>query len=173
MFHFDNVSISSTALLYKTLNGKPFKYHELEGPKQFCIQRVTKSCRLSFLNNNAPVIRVQMQGEGGSCGVSANEYSCAHHVTWSPKKLWRYTSIFNLCVYRKALKNSDETKTQYKCVKVDSFKCCAAVWLNDETLMVEKPNHEHNHGPPLLEMLARNVLGFCFSAKFIQLLIHW
>jgi hypothetical protein len=22
--------------------------------------------------------------EEGSCGVSANEYSCTHHVTWSP-----------------------------------------------------------------------------------------
>ncbi len=31
----------------------------------------------------------------GGC-VSANEYSCAHHVTWSPNKLWRSTSIFNL-----------------------------------------------------------------------------
>jgi hypothetical protein len=30
------------------------------------------------------------------CGVSANEYSCAHHVTWSPNKHWRSTSIFNL-----------------------------------------------------------------------------
>jgi hypothetical protein len=28
---------------------------------------------------------------------SANEYSCAHHVTWSPNKLWRSTSKFNLC----------------------------------------------------------------------------
>jgi hypothetical protein len=28
--------------------------------------------------------------------VSANEYSCAHHVTWSPNKLWRSTSIFIL-----------------------------------------------------------------------------
>jgi hypothetical protein len=26
-------------------------------------------------------------GEGGSCGVSANKYCCAHHVTWSPNKL--------------------------------------------------------------------------------------
>jgi hypothetical protein len=38
-----------------------------------------------------------MRGEG-ECGVSANEYSCAHHVTlWSPNKLWRSNSIFNLC----------------------------------------------------------------------------
>ncbi len=38
-----------------------------------------------------------MRVEGRSCGVSANEYSCTHHVTWSPNKLWRSTSIFNLC----------------------------------------------------------------------------
>jgi len=34
-------------------------------------------------------------GEG--CGVSANENSCAYHVTWRPSKLWRSNSIFNLC----------------------------------------------------------------------------
>jgi hypothetical protein len=55
---------------------------------------VTKRCRLSLLTNSALHIRVQMrEGGGGSCGVSANEYSCAHHVTWY--KLWRSTSIFN------------------------------------------------------------------------------
>jgi hypothetical protein len=48
------------------------------------MQRVTKRCRLSLLTNSAPHIRVQMRGEGKTCGVSANKYSCAHHVTWSP-----------------------------------------------------------------------------------------
>ncbi len=57
-------------------------------------REVTKRCRLSLLTNSALVIR----GKGGSCGVSANEYSCAHHVTWRPNKLWRPISIFNLCV---------------------------------------------------------------------------
>jgi hypothetical protein len=43
-------------------------------------------------------IRVPMRGEGGGGGgVSANEYSCAHHVTWNPNKLWRSNSILNLC----------------------------------------------------------------------------
>ncbi len=37
-------------------------------------------------------------GGGGGRGVSANEYSLAHHVTKSPNKLWRSTSIFNLWV---------------------------------------------------------------------------
>ncbi len=43
-------------------------------------------CRLSLLTNSALVYRVQMRGGGGGiCGVSANECSCANHVTWSPK----------------------------------------------------------------------------------------
>ncbi len=33
---------------------------------------------------------------GGGCRTSANENSCAHHVTWSPNKLWRSNSLFNL-----------------------------------------------------------------------------
>ncbi len=41
-----------------------------------------------------PRKRAHMRGEGGSCGVSASEYSC----TQEPKKLWRSNSIFNLCV---------------------------------------------------------------------------
>ncbi len=60
------------------------------------LQGITKRCRLSLLTNRALVIRVPMLGYKGGCGVSANEYSCAHHVTWSPNKLWRSTSIFNL-----------------------------------------------------------------------------
>jgi hypothetical protein len=36
--------------------------------------------------------------------LSANEFSCVHHVTWSPNKLWRSNTIFNqllsLCVCR-------------------------------------------------------------------------
>jgi hypothetical protein len=63
----------------------------------FCFnQGVTKRCRLSLLTSSALVIRVQMRREGGSCGVSANDYSCAQHVTWSPNKLWSSTAIFNL-----------------------------------------------------------------------------
>ncbi len=38
-----------------------------------------------------------MRGMGVvNCRASANEKSCAHHVTWSPNKLWRSNSIFNL-----------------------------------------------------------------------------
>ncbi len=41
---------------------------------------------------------VQMRGDGWGCGVSAIEYSYAHHLTWSPSKLFRSNSIFNLCL---------------------------------------------------------------------------
>ncbi len=54
-------------------------------------QRVTKRCRLSLLTNSALVYESQC---GGACRVSANEYSCAHHVTWSPNKLWRSALIY-------------------------------------------------------------------------------
>jgi hypothetical protein len=30
----------------------------------------------------------------GGCGVSAIEYSCAHHVTWSPNKLFVYLPLY-------------------------------------------------------------------------------
>ncbi len=33
-----------------------------------------------------PICESKCGGRGGSCGVSANEYSCAHHLTWSPNK---------------------------------------------------------------------------------------
>jgi hypothetical protein len=60
-------------------------------------QGVTKRCRLSLFTNSALVYESKCGGrEGGSCGLSANEYSCAHHVIWSPNKLSRSTSIFNL-----------------------------------------------------------------------------
>ncbi len=49
----------------------------------------------------APSYSSPKAGDGGwGCGVSANEYICAHHVTWSPNKLWRSMSIFNLCPAR-------------------------------------------------------------------------
>ncbi len=47
----------------------------------------------------ASLVRAQMrEGGGGGFEVSANENSCvhcAHHVTWSPNKLWTSNSTFN------------------------------------------------------------------------------
>ncbi len=52
----------------------------------------------SLLTNSTLVIRVQMRGEGRSCGVSANQYSCTHRVTWSPNKILEiYTSNVLWC----------------------------------------------------------------------------
>ncbi len=68
-------------------------------PLELVDQGVTKRCRQSSLTNSALVKRVQMRGEGGSCWVSANENSCAHHVTRSPNKLWRSTSMCGPAVY--------------------------------------------------------------------------
>ncbi len=59
-------------------------------------QVVTKRCRLSLLTNSAPVYESQCGGKERGCEASANEYSCAHHMTWSPNKLWRSTFLFNL-----------------------------------------------------------------------------
>ncbi len=47
-------------------------------------QGVTKRCRLSWLTNNALLFEPKCGGRDGDCGVSANEYSCVHHITWSP-----------------------------------------------------------------------------------------
>jgi hypothetical protein len=34
-----------------------------------------------------------MGGGGGGCGAPVNEYSCVYHVTWSPNKLRRSSSM--------------------------------------------------------------------------------
>jgi hypothetical protein len=51
-----------------------------------CKQGATKRCRLSWLTNSALVCEPKCGG--GSCGFSANEYSCIHR---SPNKLGRST----------------------------------------------------------------------------------
>jgi hypothetical protein len=73
-----------------------------------------------------PRIRVPMRGDAGSCGVSANEYSCAHQVTWSPNKLWRYTSIFNLCIQQSVYVLYEKLYKKYRPLKSaisDKNKC--------------------------------------------------
>jgi hypothetical protein len=72
-------------------------------------QGVTKRCRLSLLTNSALVYESQLPMRGRSCGVSPIEYSCAHHMTWSPNKLLRSTSIFNLYVC-----NTNISRLQYE-----------------------------------------------------------
>ncbi len=56
----------------------------------------TKRCRLSLLTNieSSNMSPNAGEGEQGGCGrVSAIEYCCAHHGTWSPNKLEIYLHI--------------------------------------------------------------------------------
>ncbi len=61
-------------------------YYYTSGQILYCIavgivQGVTKRCRLSWLTNSALVYESKCGGRGGGgCGVSANEYSCAHEA---------------------------------------------------------------------------------------------
>jgi hypothetical protein len=65
---------------------------------KLCVEtpRGYKEMSSIFADQYSALVLESQCGGGGGCGVSANEYSCAHHVTWSPNKLWRSTSIFNL-----------------------------------------------------------------------------
>ncbi len=72
--------------LFRNISGTLFFQGDLTGHGD------AKRCRLSLLTNSALVYESKCGGIGG-CGVSANEYSCTHHVTLSPNKLWRSTSI--------------------------------------------------------------------------------
>jgi hypothetical protein len=49
----------------------------LSGDRRARAEWVTKKCRLSWLTNSALVYEPKSGGRG-SCGVLANEYSCAH-----------------------------------------------------------------------------------------------
>jgi hypothetical protein len=61
-------------------------------------QGVTKRCRLSWLTNSALVYEPKCRG--WDCGVSANEYSCAHGA---PNKLWRSNPYLTyVCTYLKS-----------------------------------------------------------------------
>jgi hypothetical protein len=66
---------------------------------KYSIQGVTRRCRLSLLTKSALIYRVQIRGGGGDCGVSgsANEYSCAHQVTWTDNFQGLYKVHLFLC----------------------------------------------------------------------------
>jgi len=57
-----------------------------------CHQGVTKRCRLSWLTNSALVCEPKCGGREGVAGLSQR----VQQYTWSPNKLWRSNSIFNL-----------------------------------------------------------------------------
>jgi hypothetical protein len=60
---------------------------------------------------------------GGGCGVSsANEYSCAHHVTWRPNKLWRYNFLFDLWSALGSLTGCMYMRVHLQCYKSASLE---------------------------------------------------
>ncbi len=79
---------------------------------------VTKKCRLSLLTNSAlytsPNARIWGGGWGG-CGVSANEYSCAHHFGDLPPYL-----TYEECSFSVQL----TAKTKWNC----GYKNCLLLW---------------------------------------------
>ncbi len=48
--------------------------------KLACTVRPPKRCRLSWPTNSALVYKSKCGGRGGSCGISANEYSCTQDL---------------------------------------------------------------------------------------------
>jgi hypothetical protein len=69
-------------------------------PSLRCNQGVTKKCCLSLLTNSVLVYEsLPMRGDGGGGGVARSQpmsTALAHHVTWSPNKLWSTEYIFLL-----------------------------------------------------------------------------
>jgi hypothetical protein len=63
------------------------------------MQGVTKRCRLSWLTNSALVYEPKCGRWGG--GAGSQPMSTVQLCTWSPNKLWRFNSIFYLCIHGK------------------------------------------------------------------------
>ncbi len=88
----ENISKTSSSIFWNFC----YKQSDIKKLDVQWSQGVTKRCRLSWLTNSALVYEPKCGGGGLLALVSANEYSCAYHVTWIPNKLWRTTSIFKL-----------------------------------------------------------------------------
>ncbi len=77
------------------------RFRRIKGTVSQVFQGVTKRCRLSWLTKRAPQMRA-----GGSCGVSANEYSCTQgpqYVTFgdlTPYLTYDFTSGFIMNNFR-------------------------------------------------------------------------
>jgi hypothetical protein len=99
-----------------------------------CAQGVTKRCRLFLLTNSAFVMRVQIRGEGGNCGVSANEYSCAHHVTWSQINVGDLTPYLTYGCAGQVRKNMSQPKHLIKpmCTARPNWLSLSTTFFNKE-----------------------------------------
>jgi hypothetical protein len=75
------------------------------------------------------------RGRGGSCGVSANEYSCTH--SRSPNKLGRSNSILNLCMQDSNGNASPQSQTM---TDISSSPSLPAIGDNKNTTSCENVN---------------------------------
>ncbi len=69
----------------------------------------------------APLVYEPKCGGWEGCGVSANENSCAHHVTWSPNELRRSNSIANLWLWASGQEQQKKSWPAY------SWEQCCAI----------------------------------------------
>jgi hypothetical protein len=79
-------------------------------------QGVTKRCRLSYLANSLFVYEPKWGGGGWVAGLNQWEQLCS----WSPNKLWRFNSKFNLWVrlYHVSLENEDWWEGVSSCMRL-------------------------------------------------------
>ncbi len=71
-YEYNDMYFERSIFLFKMV---PTKLHSNFCMEMYWNQGDTKRCRLSWLTNSALVYEPKCGGEGGSCGVSANEYS--------------------------------------------------------------------------------------------------
>jgi hypothetical protein len=90
---------------------------------------VTRRCRLSWLTTSALVYESKCGGMRVGCVVSANEYSCAHHVTWSPNKPWGFNSIFNLYYFLPIENQSHMVKITFRHEREKILNCLRKFFL--------------------------------------------
>ncbi len=104
-------------------------------------QRVTKTCRLSWLTNSALVYEPKCGG--GGCGISANEYSCAHgaqinfgdltpYLTYVSYEYW-CIYVSPICVYtmygmQKKATHGINTRHKSKMSSSKKFTCKGTLW---------------------------------------------
>ncbi len=86
---------SGTIFLYPFLRHWPFNYNINLSSLKISRQGVTKWCRLSWQTNSALVYEPKCGGGGRPVAGSQPMSTVVHR---SPNKLWRYNSIFNLCL---------------------------------------------------------------------------
>ncbi len=79
-------------------------------------------------------------GGGGGMGSQPMSYSCSHHVTWSPNKLWRFIFKYDIqhCLI---CRPSDSTVPTDAGIELGTVATAA--------LAVRRPNHSARSYPPI------------------------